>query len=396
MTVTPRGWDAHLEHELRRREREGLLRTLVPVERAEPPYVVRKGRRLVSFASNDYLGLATSPALASAAAQALSRGAGATASRLVSGGDSSYSALEAKIARFKGTESALVFGSGYLANVGVIGALAGRGDAIFSDRLNHASMLDGCAVSGAAVFRYRHLDMEDLESMLADADRTHEGRKLIVTETLFGMNGDLAPVKRLVELKHSYGAALMIDEAHAGGVFGPRGEGYASELGPAEEVDLHMGTFGKAFGSYGAYVAGRDLWIRYLVNTCRSFIYTTALPPSVVGAVDAAIELIEQAAPLRRKMKTLAERFRGGLDAAGLTCDGSGTQIVPVVVGPSRAAAEASSRLEAEGILAPAMRPPTVPAGRACLRFSVTSAHEPDHIDHAVTALGRVLKGHLL
>ena len=393
MSGTSQGWNAHLDHELRRLERDALLRDLVPVERAAPPYVLRGGRRMVSFASNDYLGLATHRKLAEAAAASLGRGSGATASRLVTGGDAAYASLESRIATFKRTEAALVFGSGYLANVGVIAALARRGDAIFADKLNHASVVDGCRLSGGALFRYPHLDMAALESMLVDADRNSSGRKLIVTETLFGMNGDLAPLEQLVELKERYGAAVMVDEAHAGGVFGPRGEGYAYELGLEASVDLHMGTFGKAFGSYGAYVAGSGLWIRYLVNTCRSFIYSTALPPPVIDSIAAALQLVEAAAPQRKNIRELADRFRQSLDAADLRYDGAGTQIVPVLIGSNEAALEASRGLEELGVLAPAIRPPTVPAGKACLRFSITSAHRPEHIDLAVRSLCAVLAG---
>jgi 8-amino-7-oxononanoate synthase len=391
VTGTPRDWEAHLDHELRRLEGEGLLRSLVPVERAEPPYVVRNGRRLVSFASNDYLGLASHPRLAEAAAASLPRGSGATASRLISGGDLHYTELEGRIARFQLTEAALVFGSGYLANVGVIAALAGRGDAIFADKLNHASAVDGGRLSGATLFRYPHLDMDALESMLAEAGRRSGGRKLIVTETLFGMNGDLAQLERLVELKQRYGAALMVDEAHAVGVFGPRGEGYAYELGLESAIDLHMGTFGKAFGCYGAYVAGSSLWIRYLVNKTRPFVYSTALPPPVIGAIGAALKLVESASEQRLRIRAMADRLRGGLDAAGLPYDGSGSHIVPVVIGAAAAAVEASRRLEEHEVLAPAIRPPTVPAGKACLRFSITSAHGSHHIDLAVRALCETL-----
>jgi 8-amino-7-oxononanoate synthase len=385
--TVPGSWEAHLDHELERLGRQGLLRRLTPVERGRAPFVVRNGKRLVSFASNDYLGLASHPALAQAAYDALHRGSGATASRLVSGGDPDYHALEARLSRFKGTEDALIFGNGYLANVGVIGALVGRGDAVFSDRLNHASVLDGCRISGASIHRYAHRDTGQLEAMLDEAQRNGERRKLIVSETVFGMEGDLAPLAEIAELKERYGAALMVDEAHAGGVFGPHGEGYAYEQGLAGSVDLHMGTFGKAFGVYGAYVAASEKWIRYLVNTCRSFIYTTALPPPVIGAIGAAVELVSSAHEERKNVRAMSERFRAGLRSAGFSYGGSSTQIVPVMIGGSSDAVKASLMLEERGVLAPAMRPPTVPAGKACLRFSISSAHGPDHIDQALAAL---------
>lgn len=386
MAVAPTGWNAHLQRELDRLEREGLLRTVPAVDRDEPPFVRRNGRRLLSFASNDYLGLASHPALVDASREALRAGAGATASRLVSGGSSAYCALESRLAEFKRTEAALVFGSGYLANVGAISALVGRGDAVFTDRLNHASIVDGCRLSGASIHRYPHLDVARLESMLGDPALAG-ARKLIITETLFGMNGDFAPLEELVELKERFGAALMVDEAHAGGLFGPCGEGYAYERGLEASIDLHMGTFGKAFGAYGAYVAGEELWIRYLLNRSRSFIYTTALPPAVIAAIGAGIDVVGTASDRRAKVRSMADRFRRRLETSGLRYEGSGSQIIPVLVGKSATTLELSRRLEERGVLAPAMRPPTVPAGQACLRFSITSSHDPAHIDLAVEAV---------
>ncbi|MER3412042.1 MAG: 8-amino-7-oxononanoate synthase, partial [Thermoleophilia bacterium] len=208
------------------------------------------------------------------------------------GDDPAYAELEKRVAAHKGTEDALIVGSGFLANLGTIAALAGRDDEIFSDALNHASIIDGCRLSRAAVTVYRHCDVDHLQALLR---RSRARRKLIVTETVFSMDGDTAPLCELVELKERYGAAILVDEAHAAGVFGPRGEGYAHELGLAEAIDLHMGTFSKAFGVYGAYLAGRAQWIRYLRTSCRTFIYTTALPPPVIGAVDAALELVQRA-----------------------------------------------------------------------------------------------------
>ena len=306
----PGSWEAYLDHELERLDRQGLLRGLTPVERTTPPIVVRNGKSLVSFASNDYLGLAAHPDLAQAAEEALKRGTGATASRLVSGGDPEYHALESRLARFKGTEAALIFGSGYLANIGTIAAIVGRGDAVFSDRLNHASALDGCRISGASIHRYAHRDTGQLDQLLEEADRNGAGRKLIVTETVFGMDGDRAPLAEIVERAERYGAAVLVDEAHAGGVYGPHGEGYAYEEGLQASIDLHMGTFGKAFGVYGAYIAGSEKWIRFLVNRCRSFIYTTALPPPVIGAIGAAVDLVSSAHDRRHAVRAMADRFR--------------------------------------------------------------------------------------
>jgi len=381
-------WDAALEQRLRELEAEDLLRRLRPVERAGP-VVFRDGRRLLNLSSNDYLGLARHPTLVEAARRAAERGVGATASRLLVGSDPEVEALEAKIAAFKGTEAALVFSSGYAANVGAISALLGREDAVFSDRLNHASIWDGIKLSGATVFRYRHLDCDHLEELLDEADRVGARRKLIVTDSVFSMDGDAAPLRELVELKERHGAALMIDDAHGGGVFGPRGEGYAHEVGVAEGVDLELGTFSKAFGVYGAYVAGRASWISFLVNRSRTFIYTTGLPPPIIGAISASIDLVAEAGEARLTLRDKADRFRAALAELGLDTCGSTTQIVPVLVGESATALELSRALEERGVLAVGIRPPTVPPGTARLRFSLMATHDDGELDRAVEELAK-------
>ncbi|MGQ0678845.1 MAG: 8-amino-7-oxononanoate synthase [Actinomycetota bacterium] len=372
--------------ELERFASRSRLREPVPVARSGALMVERNGQRLVSFSSNDYLGLSVHPALADAAHRAMGKGCGSGASRLLGGGSPEVHRLEERLARFKQTEAALIFANGYMANIGVIAALAGRRDALFCDRLNHASIWDGARLSGASLYRYRHGDVAQLEQLLRDA--TGARRKLIVTETLFGMDGDVAPLEQIVRLSKRHGAALMVDEAHAGGVFGPRGEGLAYREGVQDVVDLHMGTFGKAFGSYGAYVAGRRSWIDYLVNTCRTFIYTTALPPPAVGALAASIELVEQAGEARVRLLAMAERLRSGLAGLGLTTGASASQIVPLIVGDAAAAMHAAAALEQRGILAALVRPPVVPEGTSRLRFSVTAAHHESHIDQVLEAVG--------
>jgi 8-amino-7-oxononanoate synthase len=381
------GWDALLEEQLELLAGEGLVRTLRPVEREAGAVVVRDGRRLVNLSSNDYLGLSRHPELARAAAEATAEGAGSTASRLIVGDDPRYEALERSTAAFKGTGAALVVGSGYLANVGVLAALLGRDDAVFSDRLNHASVWDGIRLSGARLHRYRHGDVDQLEAMLASAGRGPGRRKLIVTESVFGMDGDVAPLREIVELKEHYGAALMLDEAHGGGVFGRHGEGLAHELGVADRVDLHMGTFSKAFGVYGAFVAGSESWIRYLTTSCRTFIYSTALPPPVVAAIAAALEVVRAAHDRRQALREKAERLRTGLVRRGFDIGASTTQIVPVVVGESDAAVALGRALEERGVLAVPIRPPTVPRGAARLRLSVTSEHSDADLERALDAL---------
>jgi 8-amino-7-oxononanoate synthase len=367
-------WD--FEEALAEREEQGLLRRLRPFEGVGPRLVSPEGRELLNFSSNDYLGLAGHNALAEAAARAAyERGTGATASRLIVGDDPAYHELEKRVADHKGTEAALVLGSGYAANAGVIPALAGAGDAIFSDELNHASIVDGCRLSRATVHRYRHADPEHLAELLADSKAR---RKLIVTDTLFSMDGDTAPLAELVELKERHCAALMVDEAHAAGVFGPHGEGLAHAEGLAEHVDLHLGTFSKAFGAHGAYVAGRTDWIGHLVNTCRSLIYSTALPPPAVAAAAAALELVREAHDRREAVLRNAARLRAALGVRGET------QIVPLLVGEAEDALSLSEHLEEQGVLAVAIRPPTVPPGTARIRFSPMATHTVADIDHVV------------
>ncbi len=384
-------FDGFLADALAEREERGLLRNVRAFRGVGPKLISPDGRDLLNLSSNDYLGLAGHPALAEAAAQAArDRGTGSTASRLIVGGDPALDALEERVAAHKGTEAALVLGSGFLANAGVIPALVGRGDAIFSDRLNHASIIDGCRLSRAEVHRYRHGDVEHLESLLRSSNAA---RKLVVTDTVFSMDGDVAPLEEIVELKERYGAALMVDEAHGAGVFGPHGEGVAHEAGVADGVDLHMGTFSKAFGAYGAYVAGRATWISYLENACRSFVYSTALPPPVVGAVDTALTIVRGAHAARAALEAKATRFRTRLRGIGFDTGGSTTQIVPVIVGDAERALEVSRRLEDRGVLAVGIRPPTVPEGTARIRFSLMATHSDEDLEAAVAAIAEAAEG---
>jgi 8-amino-7-oxononanoate synthase len=349
------------------------------------PVVEREGRRLINLSSNNYLGLAGHPAIEAAMAEAALRGAGATASRLVAGTDPETLAVEQELAAWKATEAALLFGSGYAANLGVLTALLGRGDAVFSDSLNHASIIDGCRLSGATIHRYRHCDTDQLASQLESAGDAP--RKLIVTESVFSMDGDVAPLAELADLAERHDAALVVDEAHAAGVFGPRGEGLVRELELGDRVSLTIGTIGKAFGVYGAYVAGGQVWTDWLVNTCRPFIFTTALPPAVVGGIRAALELVAEADDLRAALRSRAQEFRVGLAALGLDTAGSTTQIVPVVVGANERAVTFSEALERSGVLGIAIRPPTVPEGTARIRLSLTAAHTDEHLEQALRAV---------
>ncbi|HEX6971425.1 MAG TPA: 8-amino-7-oxononanoate synthase [Limnochordia bacterium] len=384
MTEDPLGWVGPALASL---AAAGLERRLVEASGAEQPWLELDGRRLLNLASNNYLGLAGSPALRRAAISAIERyGCGGTASRLIVGNHPLYAALEQELAAFKGTEAALVFGSGYAANVGVIPALVGRDDLVLSDRANHASLIDGIRLSGAVHRRYRHADPEHLRFLL-DRWRGEHRRALIVTDTVFSMDGDFAPLEEIARLKRAYGAMWMVDEAHATGVFGPRGEGLAHELGIAEAVDVHMGTLSKACGGVGGYVAGRRELIQYLLQRARSLIYSTALPPADVAVARAAIDAVRLADRERRHLNQISERFRTELAAAGLAVGSSQSQIVPVMAGDNESAVRFAAAVRRRGIAAVAIRPPTVPEGTARVRFSLTAAHSEEEIGWATAGI---------
>jgi 8-amino-7-oxononanoate synthase len=364
-----------LSKELAALESRSLRRRLRVVEEVLPGGKVRvAGQVLLNLSSNDYLGLALDSRIIEAARAAAARwGAGAGASRLVVGHLALHQAVEAKLADFKGTEAAVIFPTGYMANVGTISALMGPGDVIFSDRLNHASIYDGIKLSGAALQRFPHRDLNRLVEMLRGAGAVR--RRLIVTDSVFSVDGDLAPLADLVALKERYGAWLMIDEAHATGVLGDKGGGLAEALGLTRRVDIHMGTFSKALGSQGGFVAGDRRLVDYLHNRARSFIYSTALAPPVLGAIDAALTIVAQEPERRRFLGRQADLFRHSLLAAGLDILGSETQIIPVLVGENGRTLEFAARLMDQGLMAVALRPPTVPPGKARVRFSLSAAH---------------------
>jgi 8-amino-7-oxononanoate synthase len=373
-------------HALERRAAEHTLRRLLPVANRMPGYAECAGRRLLDLSSNDYLGLSGHPAVVAAAQAALDcYGVGAGASRLLSGDLALHHELEAAVASFKSTEAALLFPTGYQANVGLLPALVDRHDVIFADTLVHASLLDGALLSRAKLIRFRHNDIDHLEALLI-AHRPHFPNALLVTESVFSMDGDRAPLPALVTLKARYGCELLVDEAHATGVFGPQGRGAVEAAGVTGEVDYLMGTFSKALGGFGAFLASSRLTVDYLVNTARSFIYTTALPPALVAANLAALHLcltaeLGQAALLRR-----AALLRAGLEARGWTTMGE-SQIVPVVVGGSERALDLAQGLLRHGIRGMAVRPPTVPAGAARLRFSLCAMHMDADIQAVLEAL---------
>jgi 8-amino-7-oxononanoate synthase len=385
----PRGALDWIPAELAALEAKGLRRTLEPIGPSQGPVVEVAGRRLVNLCSNDYLGLASDPRLRRAAAEAAEReGAGAGAARLVAGDLPVHGALEARLARMKGTEAALLFSSGYHANAGVIGALVGRGDAIFSDEWNHASIIDGCLLSRAEVQRYWHGDVDELGQLLA-ASRAR--RKLVVTDAVFGMDGDAAPLPEIVELCERHGAMLYLDEAHSTGVLGERGTGLAEATGLTDRVDVVMGTLGKALGSFGAFVAGSRPLVDWLTSRARTFVFTTALPPAACGAALAALDVLEGDLPRRRRLRDLSARMRDGLEWLGFPMAGVVAPIFPVLLGEEARALDASRRMRERGFFVRAIRPPTVPRGTSRLRVSLTAGHTSEQVDGFLAALREVL-----
>lgn len=378
------GLDAEILPELAALEQRDLLRRLRPLAGPSAAEVTVEGRRVLLFSSNNYLGLATHPALRAAAAEAIRRwGCGAGASRLIAGHLELHATVEAALADFKGTEAALLFPSGYQANVGAITALVGRGDHVFSDALNHASIIDGCRLSRATVHVFPHRDIRVLERLLADTPAG--GRRLIVTDAVFSMDGDRAPLPDLVALAARYHSHVMLDEAHAAGVLGSRGAGLADACGLSGAVAVQVGTLGKAFGGFGAYVAGSRALIELLVNRARSFIYTTALPPPAVAAAGAALELVRTEPERRARVLAHARRLREGLRDLGLETAGD-THIVPVLLGDNARALAFSQALLERGVLVQAIRPPTVPEGTARLRVTPMATHDDEHIARVLRA----------
>jgi glycine C-acetyltransferase/8-amino-7-oxononanoate synthase len=364
----------------------GLYRRLRLIGGPQGPRVTLDGKQVLLLCSNDYLGLANHPKVRGAAAEAAMRwGAGAGASRLISGNMQPHSRLEKRLAAFKGYESALLFGSGYLANTGTIAALAGRGEVVFSDELNHASIIDGCRLSRAETFIYRHGDIEHLSWGLRKAG---ERAALIVTDGVFSMDGDVAPLAQLAELAQRHGCRLMVDEAHATGAIGPGGRGSVAAAGLSGEIDVVMGTLGKALGSYGAYVCANRETTDYLLNTARSFVFSTALPPSVAAAGLAALELLESQPERVARLTANAKTLRHALLDEGLEVGGSETQIVPVPVGDAGTAMDLCERILERGVFAQGIRPPTVPEGSSRLRFTVMSTHRREELERAAKLVG--------
>jgi len=380
----------HLADALDRLEERHQRRSLVATRMSGPARVERDGRDLIDFSSNGYLGLAGHPLLAERSAEwAIRHGSGSGASRLVTGTSPEHLAVETRIAHFKGTEAALLFPSGWQLNAAVLAALlkAAPGALLFTDRLIHGSLHAGAA--GHRQIRFRHNDLDHLEELLAaHADR--DGPRLIATESVFSMDGDRADVERLARIARVHDAFLYLDEAHATGVLGPDGAGLSR--GVAGGVDLVMGTFSKAMGCFGAYIAGSRLLIDYLVNACGGFVFSTAPPPAMLGAIDAALDLVADMGEARQRLADHAAYLRSRLAEHGMDTGASSTQIVPVIVGQAERALALSAALTADGLLASAIRPPTVPQGTSRLRIALHASHTREDVDLLIRALVRQIR----
>lgn len=372
---------------LEARRQAQLERRVRVVDSPQSSQLIVNGAKRLAFCSNDYLGLADAPELIAAAQRAVQRwGVGAAASHLISGHMTPHESLERRLAEFVRLPAALIFSTGYMANVGVISALADRASEIFADRLNHASLNDGAILSRARLRRYRHKDLAQLEQWLADSRTT---RKLIVTDTVFSMDGDIADVHALHALAERYDALLMLDDAHGFGVLGPQGRGALVQAALESPRVIYMATFGKALGVTGAFVAADAVIIDTVRQLARSYVYSTAMPPGPAATIEASIDLAEHADARREKLAASIARLRAGLKLKRWRLAASHTAIQPVIVGDSESALAAAARLDAEGIWVPAIRPPTVPQGTARLRISLSAAHTPDDVDRLIDALQR-------
>lgn len=373
----------------------GLYRKLHEVTSAPGPRIVIDGRPCLQMASNDYLGYCSHPAIKKAAQKAVSVwGVGAGSSRLISGNNCLFEEVEKRLANLKKTEAALVFSTGYMANIGLLSTIGEHGDVIYSDELNHASIIDGCRMSRAHVEIFPHKDTEMLESLLKQGQRFR--RRIIVTDGVFSMDGDIAPLPRLVELAEQYAALIVVDDAHATGVLGSRGAGTAEHFGLEGKCDIIMGTLGKALGCFGAFVAGSHELRELLVNRARAFIFTTALTPAVMASSQEALKLLEQEPERRIALWENVRLFKEGLTQRGFNTLDSETPIIPILVGDARLAVSISESLFHEGLFIQAIRPPTVPEGSSRLRITVSAVHTQEDLRWALEVLERVGKKHRL
>jgi 8-amino-7-oxononanoate synthase len=379
-------FESSLLSELSSLEKQGLRRSLRVVESSQGTLITIAGRELVNFSSNDYLGLASHPEIASAMAEAAQRwGAGSTASRLICGTSAEHAALEEEIAAAKRTEAALVFSTGVAAATGTIPALVSRGDVVILDKLAHACLIDGVHASGAKMRVFPHNDLAKLESHLKWARETHpKGRTLIVTESVFSMDGDLAPLREIVELKDRHGAILFLDEAHAVGVRGRGAQGLAGELGLAERIEIQMGTLGKALGVSGGYIAGSRTLIDFLINRARSFIFSTAPSPAIAAASRASLRIVQspEGDALRTRLQENLSLFAGAMKAKLPQ-----SAIMPLILGGEERALSEAARLQEAGFFVPAIRYPTVPRKTARLRITLSAAQSHEQIRRLAEAI---------
>lgn len=376
-----------LEEELKGLKELGRLRELKWIGSRLSNRVKVGGREVFLFCSNDYLGISQALSLKEEALRAIEEwGVGAPSSRSIAGSLLIHKQLEEELAKFKGAEAALLFPTGYMANIAILTSLVGEGDLILSDQYNHASIIDGSRLSRAEVWVYRHRDMDHLEDLLK---RSRHRRKLIVTDGVFSMEGDIAPLKELRELSDRYGAFLVVDDAHATGVLGQEGRGTPEHFGLLGQVEVQMGTMGKALGVMGAFVAGEKVLIDYLINKARTFMYTTSLPPPLVGILFGALRILKEEKWRREKLWQNTRMFREGLKRLGFDVLGD-TPIVPIIIGDEKLTMEFSRRLLEEGVYVQGIRPPTVPEGTSRLRFSISALHTEEDIRYALGALEEV------
>ncbi|MGE0606489.1 MAG: 8-amino-7-oxononanoate synthase [Pirellulales bacterium] len=382
---SPLDW---IDAELERLDGASLRRRLATRQGRQGPLIQLDGQQLLNFGSNDYLSLAGDPRLAEAvSAAAQEEGWGAGASPLILGHGASHQRLEKRLARFEGTEAALLFSTGFAANVAAITALAERGDAIFADQLNHASLIDGCRLSRADVHVYPHGDMRQLAELLAK--QTSYRRRLVVSDSLFSMDGDAAPLAKLAELAARHNCMLLLDEAHATGVFGPRGRGLAEEAGIHDQVHIHIGTLSKAVGCSGGFVCGSQALIDWMVNRARPYIFSTAPPPASSAAALCALDIIETEPQRRRTLLTRAAELRGQLLLRGWKIGGSISQVIPLIVGDAERALALAAQLRRQGIFVPPIRPPSVSFGQSLLRISLTYGHTSEMVERLLAALDK-------
>ena len=383
--------DAELLAALNERRELNRYRSRVPVQSPQQVEMLRDGCKVLNFCSNDYLGLANHPEVITAFKHAADAyGVGSGASHLVNGHSEEHHALEEELAEFTGRPRALLFSTGYMANMGVINALVGRGDAVFEDKLNHASLLDGGLLASADFIRFNHSDIAHLEQRL---NRSEGKRKLIVTDGVFSMDGDLALLPQICELARQKNAHVMVDDAHGFGCLGENGKGVVSHFNLGiEEVPVLVGTLGKAFGTFGAFVAGSETLIESLIQFSRTYIYTTALPPAVAAATRASLKILKTENERREQLNLLVKQFREGCKALGLQLMSSESAVQPITIGSDQHALDFSEKLLKKGFWVSAIRPPTVPEGTARLRFTFTANHTAEQVNQLLDALNEVTK----